>query len=202
MLWFNYVASFSDGVQKVGVTSRPFHRLQSWLLEAARHGVRVLHFELSEPLANKAIAVQIKADIGRAFSAQSVRGHRSWFRYGPAEHEPSSEQEWGQLLEIPHVLRLAAETQNPVDFAFTAMQYYDFREFASELASNGELIRPATAVRLALTLVRPHEQMFRDSIAVSHRVKGLPEHDAQPLWDEYFEQKEALTNKRIKAVLA
>jgi len=202
MLWFNYVVSFSDGVQKVGMTSRPFHRLQFWLLEGARHGLRVMHFELTEPLARKAIAAQVKDDIRNAFGAQAVHGHRSWFRYAPAGHEIIDEQDWARLLEIPHALRCAAEMKNPLEFALTAMQYYAFCEFAGDLGSNGDLIRPGTALRLALTLVRPSEQIFADSNAVHRRAKGLSEEDAQPLWAEYFERKEAQCIKRRKAVLA
>lgn len=203
MPWFNYVASFSDGVQKVGVTSQPFYRLQDRLLEAKRHGLRLEHFELTEPLANQALAIKVKSDIREKFGAQVVSGHLDWFQYRPADLEPSSEQDYEELFRIPHAMRMAAETSNPVDFALSkSMQYYEFCQFAQELGSNGGLIQPATATRLALTLVRPHDQIFAASVALAHQVEGMPESDAQRLWDKHFEQKEALTNERIQAVLA
>jgi hypothetical protein len=203
MLWFNYVASFSDGMQKVGVTSQPFYRLQDQLLEAMRHGLRLEHFELTEPLANQALAIRVKSGIREKFGTQVVSGHLDWFQYRPADLEPISERDYEDLFRIPHAMRMAVETSNPVDFALsTSMQYYDFCRFAHELGVNGGLIQPATATRLALTLVRPQDQIFAASVAVAHQVEGIPESDAKRLWEKHFEQKEATTNERIQAVLA
>jgi len=208
MLWFNYVVSFSDGVQKVGVTSQPFYRLQDRLLEAARHGLTIGNFKLSEPLPSRVIAEQVKREIYEMFSGQAMPGHLDWFRYArPDQCDPQSDWEfdqyWKELWNIPGAMQLAVYERTPLDFACkTAGQYHDFCEFAGELASNGQSIRPAMATRLAMTLVRPHEEIFSKSEAYHRKSEGLPEDAAQALWNEYFDKKEALTIKRIQAVLA
>lgn len=208
MLWFNYVVSFSDGVQKVGITSQPFYRLQDRLLEAARHGLLIEDFLLSEPLPQKALAVEVKQDVCETFSALAMPGHADWFRFAPVDQgEPTTDEEAQQqidaLLKIPSAMRWAVYHKTPLTFAAkTATQYHDFCKFAEELSCNGAFIRPAVATRLALTLVRPHEEIFAASEACHQLAEGLPKHYAELIWEAYFDQKESVKIERVKAVLA
>lgn len=188
MLWFNYLASFSDGVQKVGVTSQPFYRLQDRLLEAARHGLRITAFDLTWPSASKQIAEGIKRHVCESFADQAMPGHYDWFVETP---------------RMSVVLDDAFVEQNPKKFLIeTASQYDAFCRFAKDLGWNGALIKPGTATTLAMELVQPHHQIYASPVAIAYEVKGMTKADSEKRWADYFSAQAAAVDARRTAVLA
>lgn len=186
MLWFNYVGSFSDGVQKVGVTSQPFYRLQDHLMEATRHGMWLTGFNLSWPSMTQQIARDVKKRLCDTYSSCAMPGHHDWFRDPP---------------EIAKALDDAYFDTNPARFLVdTASQYDDFCLFAKEIGWYAAPIKPATATRLAMGLVRPHSEIHARPVHIAFQSKGLSEDEQANLWADHVAIKSALWAARIQAV--
>ena len=201
MLWFNYVASFSDGVQKVGVTSQPFHRIQDCILEAQRHDLRINGFSLSGPSATKRIALDVNRYICEMNMCTAVAGHTSWFAYGEADNRTDMPDFLFGYLE--RQMKARWQKLNPVRHkALVIVRCTQMLEFAMELGTNGAPIKAALAAELGNSLVRDHD-VYRKARAAAHdKWVNLPPSESSAAFSENSRMERDVRAARVHQVLA
>jgi len=203
MLWFNYVASFSDGVQKVGVTSQPFYRLQEHVLEAARHDLRINGFYLTGPSVSKQVALKIKRHVSEMNSCWAVDEHENWFaQRDEVDRRPLPAPDF--LFDyIQHGLKEQWDLLNPILHQVRAIvTYSEMREFAMELGTSGLSIKPAAATAIADRLARDHDKTRRARTAKRKAWEHLPPDQANNAWLLDRALEKTLRAARIQSVAA
>lgn len=160
MWWFNYVVSFSTGLQKVGITRHPFRRLQEALLEAQRNGAIVNGFHVTPPSASKAIASKVKKTTCDHYRDIAVLGHRNWFA------NPLAVQAQMPRNAIPSLFSCLKYFVNgqwhmsypSADAIAITKRWSDYTNLAADLGSFGRFIKPALASALGVALVHKYEE--------------------------------------------
>ncbi|WP_395009787.1 GIY-YIG nuclease family protein [Undibacterium sp.] len=75
---FNYVVMFDNGNAKTGITKNPYTRLQNYIQESLRSGIRVTGYNITPP-SSKVRALRIETILCNIFHAHKIDGLKEWF---------------------------------------------------------------------------------------------------------------------------
>lgn len=161
----NYVVGFSDGTAKTGISSKPFYRLQDYVQEAHRHGVKVIGFKITAPAASKAHALRIETTLCAKFELYARPGHREWFFDDLLWCRPRARKLFGPETLFNHIcvdLDIVWESEHRASLHWrdwmelyrrANRSYNEVKEFAQKLGSCGARISATRATALAAGMV-------------------------------------------------